>query len=134
MKVERQGVRITDVPGVEYIHVEDGKVAVRYDFYDTPIAYGVSELASFIEALQAAQTEAGGSPEQPAPKTGSPRVFLPGDDIPADVTRVRDVDSSIWNRSQIHGVWDGEGLGDSYQHWTRTRLLNNFAPLTEVLP
>lgn len=129
MKVERQGVRITDVPGVKHIDVaHDGTTRITFAGVESMI-WGPAPLGVFIEALKAAHTEALHMTGQSAP-AAFPRVFKQGDLIPVDVTRVRDDDGDVWV-CNANGRWD-ETTG-TYSNYLNAELLR-YAPLTEVLP
>lgn len=128
MKIQRHGIRITEVPGVEYIHIENGTITVKHDIdADMPVTYDVTGLGRFLEALQAAHTEARVQQGLPEPQT-APRVFGEEDPIPTDVMRVRDADGDEWTRN-ADGLW-GETTG-TYSNFLDTELLS-YAPLTEV--
>lgn len=133
MKIERQGVVITDIPGVEYIRADPGQVTIKFDteFGGITQFWGTEELPALIEGLQAALL-AEVRPVTAAAKTGLPRVFHAEDQLPADVTRVRDKDDDTWFR-ETDGTWSVAGGPASYIHQSPHRMFT-FAPLTEILP
>lgn len=138
MKIKRHGVRITEIPGLEYIHIEqvtdDRLVKVVLGFHDHPaIGCSIAELGQLLEALQTAHTEARVMQGLPEPQR-HPRVFRRGDQIPDDVTELKDTDGDEWVRSEQDGaLWSSPALGKHYSNWPARTMLT-FAPLTEVLP
>lgn len=132
MKIERQGVVITDIPGVEYIRADPGQVTIKFDreFGCITQFWGTEELPALIKGLQVALAEV--RPVTAAAKTGLPRVFHAEDQLPADVTRVRDKDDDTWFR-ETDGTWSVAGGPASYIHQSPHRMFD-FVPLTEILP
>jgi len=76
--------------------------------------------------------------------TGTARTFAPGEEIPYDVARVRDLDGDVWDRqatdatSTLRDSWKMRGF-DPDEHepasqgvWLTPHLLDRYGPLTEL--
>lgn len=132
MKIQKQGVTITEIPDVEEIQIDrDGDVTIVFNS-SVVLIRDPEALAQLIEGLQAALIEARAMSGKEVPKTGLPRVFHAVDQLTPDVTRVRDRDDDIWIR-QDDGTWSVEGNTATYVRRQADDLFN-FGPLTEILP
>ena len=57
MKIEKRGIRITEVPGVDYIESEPLGVAIKFTAVADPLRFGMAELSILRDALNAALDE-----------------------------------------------------------------------------
>jgi hypothetical protein len=126
MKIEKRGIVITEVPGVEWIKVDSAEVQVKLTVHEYVLHYTPETLGQFVEALTAARNAAeelverlGGLPE--------PRVFWVGESIPDDVITVVDCNDLRWRRTGA-GCWALPNGRVESDPW----LLRKYGPLTEV--
>jgi hypothetical protein len=125
MKIEKRGIVITEVPGVEWIKVDSAEeIQVKLTVHEYVLHYTPETLGQFIEAL----TEARNAAQDIAGTPTTPLVFADGDSIPDSVTKVVDCEGDTWRRIGA----DRWVMGD----WWRKQepwLLSVYGPLTEVL-
>lgn len=134
MNIEKRGIRITDVPGVEYIETvpasadqDYDSVLIMFNAADNPINFGPTELTELRDAL----TEAIDSFNPPKVVDKEPLgLHEPGlawarvEDIPADITRVADRDDDRWER-----LPSGQWVSDSAPGAGNIDLYGPFYPV-----
>jgi hypothetical protein len=133
MKIEKRGAVITGVPGIHSIEVDaQGQILLRMTATDVGSVWDAGPLGLFVEALQAALDVSLEVRTGAARTSREPRVFTRETGIPADVTRVLDVDDDPWERSSDGELWSAPKAGYAYGDKTDDELLS-YAPLIEIL-
>jgi hypothetical protein len=99
VKIEKLGVRITDIYGAESIeitpdeHAEHG-VTIKVTYAMGVVLYGVEQFGQHIDALRSAHAEAAAMAGLPTVARG-PWSRL--EDVPAEVTAVYDREDDTWD-------------------------------------
>lgn len=125
MKIEKQGIRITEVPGVEWIEVDvNAEILIKLPGGNV-LHYTPEGLDGLIQALAGARNFA---QEMSVPKPATPRTWIVDESIPEDVTTIVDRESDTWYRTKQGWAtepWDGaDWAPESY-------LLSRYGPVTE---
>lgn len=100
MKIEKLGVRITEIHGatsIEIIPDEEQKhgVTIRVTYAADVIEFEIEEFGQHIDALKSAHAEAAAMAGMPTATRG-PWARL--EDVPAEVTAVYDNENDLWKR------------------------------------
>jgi hypothetical protein len=115
VKIEKLGVRITDICGAESIeinpdeHAEHG-VTIKVTYASDVIEFGIEQFGQHIDALKSAHAEAAAMAGMPTAARG-PWARL--EDVPPEVTAVYDKENDLWKRDGsgwVTGVDDYAGL------------------------
>jgi hypothetical protein len=113
MKIEKRGVRITAVPGLESITVEQDTystggvhillkgLSVNQREFERGTSYGIKELGELIEALQAAQQEAQQMAGMPSFVKDDEGPWERLEDIPEHITRIYDKENDSWGVQEL---------------------------------
>jgi hypothetical protein len=115
VKIVKRGIRITDVPGVEYIETvpanlpepDYDNIVIKFHDHGYPVNYGPAELGELIQALTEARNSFGAGQNDSGP-------WAHLKDVPAHVTAVWDRDHDKIQRSDRYGTGWAEDNIDNY--------------------
>jgi hypothetical protein len=121
MKIEKLGVRITDICGAESIEITPDEraehgVTIKVTYAIGALLYGIEQFGQHIDALKSAHAEAAAMAGMPTVARG-PWSRL--EDVPAEVTAVYDNENDLWERDGHRwfaqtGEYDGPATNKKY--------------------
>jgi hypothetical protein len=127
MKIEKLGVRITEICGAESIEITPDEraehgVTIKITYAIGALLYGIEQFGQHIDALKSAHAEAAAMAARSASVARGPWDRL--EDVPQRVNRVWDYQDGRWDRAS-DGVWvdmDGNDASASSNKYSPFRL------------
>lgn len=125
MKIEYGDMRITEVPYVAYIDVNNATCAIKFIGL-SPIVFTEYQLREFHAAISEAVKYMGAPVVE---KPSEPRTWNDGDPEPDDIAAVIDCDDDVWKT-----IGDGDWrLGDGTLTRCWHELVRLYGPVREEL-